>query len=523
MKTESSKNEFDQIKDFVLLCLKHWYYFVISMFICGCIGILYFIFATPVKRVVATVNIRHDESLVNSSGQSTALANAFGLSSGSENVEDETLKLGSHGNIKKVVKKLDLNKFYTQSEYFGFKKTNLYDSSPIILSAAPMLSDTISSSIKFSINYSENKMIVKMKRGFKTIGKYELNSLPAMIDTPLGQFSFSKSPSFDNYELPLSINILLGNYDSMSQLWQREIIVDFEKKTSDLMYLATESENPRLAKQILNELINAYNQDWHSDRSMVTSETITYLEKRLNIVLDDLDTADKNIELFKEKNNLTDIASDISYRMSSNALLESRIMDIQNELDLLDLTIEFISNDKYKFSLIPYDLSLATSLIGMIETYNRFIMEWFEAKLDESRKRLEIQINAQRENLLKSLLNFKEGTEVTLNNIKTKETINAEVIASSPSLEQEFLSLRRTQDRYQRVLALILGMKEETELKAVLLMPKLKFIDDPYILNKSVSPNLMKTAMMILFFGGIVFPFAAIYGIPYFRNRRNKE
>ena len=526
MKNETHKSEFDQIKDVIIEYLNHWYYFVIFLIICGVIGGIYYVKKTPVKNVSAMVAIRHDESLVSAAGQSSALANAFGMGSATENVEDETLKMYSQGNVKKVVKKLGINALYYKTNLGGILKENLYNNPPIAITAGDVLPDTLMPVLKFNLKVTETKTKVTLKIGFKTIGKYEIASFPTTIETPYGPFYFSKTRAYNEDDLPLSLAVTYGSNDFAAQVWQSLLVVDFEKKNSDIIHLSMASEDPLFSRKVLEETINVYNEDWFNDKNNVTNKTVLYLEDRISEIVDSLNVADRDIEMFKDKYNLTDIGSDVSYYMTANATLEGNMIELQNQLDLLDIISDFVNDEKNKYEMIPYDISSSGTALGnLVSAYNALLLRRNES-VSEMSTIYDSQINQQRENLLRSLNNFKKGTELTLQNLRKKEKENLSLLRNFPSLEVEFLHLRREQERYQRTLSLVLGMKEETSLKAVSLLPKLKVISEPFIENKPLSPSLVKVALLIIFFGGIVFPISMIYGIPYieswFRKRRNK-
>jgi uncharacterized protein involved in exopolysaccharide biosynthesis len=158
MEIQNNKSEAQQIKEILLFWLKYWSYFVLSIAVCGIIGLIYLKTATPVMNVNAKVSLRHDESLLGGGmSKSQSLMSAFGFGSGVENIEDETLKMSSQGYIKKVAKNLELNKVYIQKEFLGLIKTNLYDLSPVTLSVDPSIADTISTTFIFSLNIKPNK------------------------------------------------------------------------------------------------------------------------------------------------------------------------------------------------------------------------------------------------------------------------------------------------------------------------------------------------------------------------------
>jgi uncharacterized protein involved in exopolysaccharide biosynthesis len=83
--------------------------------------------------------------------------------------------------------------------------------------------------------------------------------------------------------------------------------------------------------------------------------------------------------------------------------------------------------------------------------------------------------------------------------------------------------LKREQEIQQTIYLFLVEKREETMLRAVSLLPKLKVIDEPYTVNTPVSPNPKKVALVVLFFGGLL-PVGAIYSLPvirsYLRNRK---
>jgi hypothetical protein len=260
MENQDKKSEAQQIRELITLWLRHWYYFVISFVVCGIIGLIYYKTATPVMNVLSKVSLRHDESFMGSSiSKTNSMLSAFGLGSGSENIEDETLKMNSQGYIKNVVKNLELNKKYILSEHFGLSKTNLYDCPPITLVVDPAMADTISRNIRFTLDIQENRTKIKVNAGKENIGTFEVVSFPVTLETSWGNFTLEKSPHYDSYNKPLDLDILYTSYDYMAQIYRQDLFVDYEKRTSDLIHLGFKSENVPFAKKILNEVIDTYN------------------------------------------------------------------------------------------------------------------------------------------------------------------------------------------------------------------------------------------------------------------------
>jgi len=531
MNMQENKSEFEQIKDTVFLWLKYWYYFVISMTICVILAFIYMKTKTPVMKVTAQVSLRRDESLMNGSSMSRnqSMLSVFGLGGGSQNIEDESNKMGSQGYIKNIVRKYALNFDYTETSCMGFVKKKLYDQSPVILSTDEAVSDTVAP-VLITLDIKKEQTFIKMKRGRRVLGKYEVGNFPSVLETPIGSLTISRSAYYDKYEKPMKINVLYANYDYMTQFYKEAIMVDFEKKSSDLIHISMNSENVAIAKQIISEVIATYNSKWETDKNLRTGKTMQFIDERLRLVKEQLVQADQAIQTFKDKNKLTDIYSDLKYDMTLSGELQPNILEAETQLRMMDLIVDFVKDEKNKYASFPLSLNTMTPAVAeIIAKYNEVLTKRNEMYKTNTQsalvKDLNDRVEAQRETLLQSISNIKNGLLITVDNLKKKESELRNNIGKMPTIEKDFLQLRREQDLQQTIYGYLLEMREETGVKGISLLPKLQVIDEPYVINKPVEPRLIKVAIITLFFGGMLLPLSAIYGFPLINNyiRRKKE
>jgi len=529
--SKENKTEKEQIIAFLLMCLKNWYYFVISMAICVSMAVIYIKVKTPVWKVAAKVSLTDDDSLMGSGGigQSKSLMSAFGMGSGKQNVEDESNKMASHGYIKKVIKNLDLNKVYKLSKNFGITKKPLYDKSPLIISTEPLLADTLIGVAEFIIDVKDKLTNVKLKYDKKIIGKYEINTFPYVMETAIGKFTLLKSNYYDDYEKPCKIKAIFTSYDFMAQSYMEMLEIDFEKKNSDIINMNLNHENVVLAKQLLNETIKVYNAKWQEHKDITSYKTADFIDQRLLTVEKELRMVDGSIELFKDKNNLTDIEADLTYYFKVNAELQVLLVEAEIQLKTFDIIYDFVTEEDKKYSLIPFSTTtLDPSLAEVINLYNEKLIErneWHKhSKIaTDAIQAMDEQIELQRKNLIQSLVNIQKGMKISLAELKQKEQGIDSKIGNIPFVEKEYINLKRAQKIQETIYLFLVEKREETQIKAVSLMPKLKVIDEPFFFIKPVSPSPKKIAILVLFFGGALFPLSIIYFIPQFKKYRNKR
>jgi uncharacterized protein involved in exopolysaccharide biosynthesis len=522
---ENKKSESEQIKELILLWLRHWYYFVISFAVFGIIGVIYLKTATPIMNIVARVSLRHDESLMGSSiSKASSMLSAFGFGGGSENIEDEAHKMCSQGYIKNVVKKMDLNKEYTLGGFFG---TDLYDQFPIVLQVDPLMSDTLTKNVYFTLKIKEDKTEVKIKAGKNDLGEFEVLSFPATLETSWGNFTLGKTAAYDQYAKPLNLKICYTSYDYMAQIYRKELFVDYEKKTSDLINLSLKHEDVPFAKKILNEVINTYNSQWDNDKDLVSGKTLQFIDDRLALTKILLADADLQIKQFKDKYNLTEITADVTYYFTATSELQSRLLQLENQLNIADIIVDFVQDEKNKYALIPFNITMSdANMVTVIEKYNEELTrrnELYKANTQSAVARsLDALIETQRENLLASIGNIKKSLQISRDNVKKKDKEFSSKLGNVPSIELDYVSLRREQELQQTVYIFLLEMKEQMAVKGINLLPKLKVIDAPYSLNKKASPRFLNVAI-IVFVLGMGVPLALIYGVPFLRVLRKKE
>ncbi|MDR0769319.1 MAG: hypothetical protein LBE71_05395 [Dysgonamonadaceae bacterium] len=518
-----NNSEKEQVSAFLLLCLKHWYYFVISIIICVALAVVYIKVKTPVWKITATVSLSDDDSFVKSGAlsQSRSVMGILGMGGGgAQNVEDESKKMASHGYIKKMIQNLSLNVIYVQSKYSGIVKTNLYDRSPVIITANPVLPDTLGVLLQFVINVKkENETDIKLKMEGKTVGKYNITSFPAELETPAGRFTLFRSAYYDEYKKPFKIKALYTGYDYIAQLYMKEVEIDFEKKSSDLIHLTVNHENPVFAKRILKEVVHVYNSKWNESKAMLSEKTNAFIDERLKAAISDLSLVDDNIRSFKDKYKLTDIEADVTYYFEVNAKLQAQLIDAATQLKLIDIIFDFVNNANNKYSLVPFSTTtLDPSIAEVINKYNEALLTRNVMQLNSPRttsilQSMDTEIGAQQENLLQSLANIKKGMQIALAELKSKEKEIDSRISNIPSVERQYRDMKREQEIQQTIYLFLVEKREETMLKSISLLPKLKIINEPYTVKNPVSPDIKKVALVVLFFGFLL-PIVAIYRIP---------
>jgi uncharacterized protein involved in exopolysaccharide biosynthesis len=525
------QSEKEQIFHFIRNCFRHWHYFVISGGLFLVITVIYLKTTATVYQIEASAALRHEDSLTGSIGkQSSGLLSAMGWRQGSENIEDETIKMSSQGNIKQVVKALDLNKIYKKRQFFGLSKKPLDDLSPVLIDVDPAIADTMKGMVLFRLHLDKTgngrlKIRYGDYKGHATIG-----SFPATISTPVANFTFTLSPEYAPYKgkKSLDMDIAYTNYDYITQIYRNLIVVDFHRKNSDLITLVVHSSNPDLSKKLIWETIHNYNKNWDADKDYLYNSTLLYVNQRLSENTLSLAEADREIQQFKDRNHLTDIEVDVKFYYGRSAEIQQELLLLATKINLMEIIRDFVQDDANRYGLVPFTLAGDDKGVNLfVEKYNDAMIKRNLLRKNQPQSlllgELEEQLESQRENLIVSIDNERKGLQTALADIKREDAETDRKIGAVPSIEREYIQLKREQELQQNVYVFLLEKREELGIRAVSLMPKLKMINEPYIANKLVSPKPFRTLVTALFFGGILLPLALIYGAPYIRTLRGKK
>ena len=534
MNTTKEKSEFEMIVDLLKSWLRRWYYFVAGILICGIMGGTYYKLKTPEYEIRAMVALRSEDNSGGISGFSLMKSLGFGKSSTGSNVEDEAIIIASHGSAKKMVKELDLNKEYTLLKFGGLKKMSLYNQTPITINYADDFTET-SLVAEIKLSAKGEAVTINLKINDEKIGKYKFDKLPANISTPFGELAFEKTAYYNDYGTSFNMEMLVLGDDLESEIYSEKINASEERKSSDIIHLKIVDDNIERGKDVLNTAIDVHNRAYADEKTTLGQHTIDFVNQRLEEVKAELDSADTQVQRFKEKYGITDPEADAKGYWDQASELFPYLVETQAQLEAIKLTDSYLSDPDNTYSPIPFVIMAnrgGEELMKVISAYNEELSkrnELFQSgkKASPVTRSLDNQLKMLRESLLLALKDTRSSIEMSANSLKKQEAELRRKVKDYPEMEKGILELLRDQELKQALYLFLQQKKEETITSSVAVNPKLRIIDKPFPVNKPVSPNLMKILLIVIFFGGILLPLSAIALEPqiisFWRKRRKNK
>lgn len=496
--------------------IKHWYLFVISVIVCGALAFAYAKIKKDVYMIKADLLITEEEG--GSGGMQSALMKSFSfgnLMGGGGNVDDEVNLVAAHSTLRAVVKELGLNKTHVLRHSF-FDKESLYQEFPVEVYAYPGVEDTLSATLQFKVRVSKNgKVKTTVTKGWKNLCKAESDGFPLTIATPYGEYILNTT----EYYVPgekLATNITISGYDKTAESVNEKIYINIPNKKSNLIHLEVEETDIKRGKDLLNTIIAQYNKRGIEDKNREAELKAGFIDERIALVMQELSEAEKKIEEYKKKNNLTDIETEAKLMLEQSTEMKEKRIELEAQEQMVAIVENFLRDNNNRHSLIPFNPSLSDEAsTKAISQYNELILKRMEIShsAKDNNKTLQMldkQIEATRQNVLGTLDGIKESLTISQEILRGQEEVFLARIKGMPTQEREFIDIQRQQLIKQELFLFLLQKREENAITLSMTTPKGTIVDEAYNLNEPISTP----KIMILFIGclmGLILPIVYLY------------
>jgi capsular exopolysaccharide synthesis family protein len=284
---------------------------------------------------------------------------------------------------------------------------------------------------------------------------------------------------------------------------------------SSIINLSLNDVVPQRAEDVLNTLIEVYNDDAVDDKRIVAEATATFITERLRVIGDELRLVDSDIKRFKDKNNIVDIKSEATRRSEGAIRYEQEIAATTNQIAMSKFLYDYLNDTSKSSNLIPATTFEGSSAItAQISDYNELVIRRLKLGNDSENNPLVQQLNnniiSTKNAILASLVSHIKALEIKLTNLENEERKINNMIGAVPKQEQEFLSIARQQKIKEELYLYLLTKSEENAISLAITERPARIVDYSFGSPSPVSPNksLILLLMMILGFG---LPLATIY------------
>ena len=504
-------------RDLLDSVLKYWYWFALSIFVFLCIGGVYLMSKSPVYQREAAILVK-DARRGGAASELAAFADIAGMST-RRSVDNELYVLQARRLMVEVVERLGLTVNYSTKSLL--RTTTLYRNSPIEVTFVDNLGGKPCS---FLVTLGAEEFVLnEFVRSKSDGGDPDIDELFTVkapygeeVSLPIGTIIVNKTLYFDpETSLEQEIKVSKSTKEAVATAYRSRVKSSVPSKMSSIINLSLSDVVPQRAEDVLNTLIEVYNDDAVDDKRIVAEATATFITERLRVIGEELRLADGDIKKFKDKNNLVDIQSEAKHRSEGAIRYEQEIAVTTNQIAMSKFIYDYLTDTSKSSNLIPATTFEGShALSTQIADYNEMMLRrqklGTESPNNPVVQQLSSGINSAKNAILASLSSHIKSLEIKLENLEIEERKISNLKGAVPTQEQEFLSIARQQKIKEELYLYLLTKSEENAISLAITERPARIVDNAFGTSRPVSPNkmLIMLAMIIL---GAGIPLAIIY------------
>ena len=494
---------------------KYWYLFLLSIIICLSISYAYLkYYAVPEYAISSSLLVKEDK------GGGAGSEESFNLNifASSKNLNNEIEILESSSLMERVVGALGLTTTY--HKVGSFRNIELYGTQPPIKVVVD----------KLNPNISNQDVVITLKEGnrfdLEENDKHTSYSFGQQIHRPYADFTIVADSNAQLLNSYANSKLIVGLHSlkTVASNFSQSIAIKPVSKDATVVKVSMTDAIPERGRDIINKLVEVYNQEALEDKNQTATNTIHFLDERLKFLTSELTGVEKKVQKYKSENEVTDMTSQASSYLEQANDYNKKLSDWDTQISVLKSIESYLTKNGNQYRLVPSALGIQDpTLSALIGKFNELQFERERMlRTTELSNPLVVNIDQQltnlQSNILENLRNIKNGLLITSNNLRANSGQFKSRIQQVPMLERQLQDINRQQETKQKLYLYLLQKREEAGLSLAGAVANTRVIDSATSTDYPIRPSKQIIYLAALLIGLLV-PFAVIYSKELFNDK----
>jgi len=453
--------------------------FVISIIL----AFSYLLYVTPTYSISATLLIKDEKKGIDD----PSIMQSLNISSSTNIVENEMEVLHSRALLNEVVMKLNLYApIYSDGPLF--KTTSAYTSSPVIIQVKnPEILDTATGALQIYFTYDSLKQQVKIENK-----NYPLNQ---WINASYGTFKFIPNPKLKNADTTNSLYFTFLSPKLVVASLVQNLVVDQSDNQSTIVTLTLPDQNIQRGRDIVNELIYAYNRASVNDQNEFAAKTLSTLSQRMVEVQHQVDSIQNLINQYKVRNGIVDLTEQSLQYLKNVGDNDQQLSEINRKIAVLDDVEKYVNSKDQNQGIIPSTLELNNPVLSdLLRQLYDLEINYEKLKMTASDNNptvvsLSKQILKTKSDIFENIKIERIGLNASRNNLNQTGNAYSSQLKNIPDKEKALVEISRELTVLTNTYNFLLQKKEETSLTFASTIPDSRIVDLAEASIYPASPN----------------------------------
>jgi len=480
------------ILDIFMYLLSHWKWFLISLFIFGnYFGYQYS--KTPFTYVRSiTVMIKTPAN-----SQSTMRLNRYNSFTAPVNVSSEMLQFQSKELMRITVDNLNADVSYVFRN--KLRPQELYTRSPVKVSFPEAKTEESYALSVIPLNDQEVELFDFA--GMKDKKRIIVN-LNDTIETSMGTLVVSPSIYYHPTWYGRTIKVTKYPRESVVLSFLSRLGMKQLEEDAAVLRLSLQDNSTSRAADILNTMINVYNEEAIIEKNRIAVTTSDFINGRLAQIQDELGAVETDIENLRKENEGLDINMAAGLYVSDSRESYQTVKQYETDLRLARFMRQYLQ-DENSNELIPANTGLVdVNIENQIVQYNNAIqrrnrlVESGSTEQNPVVQDMNRSVRALRQNINRAVDNSISSLNILKQDAERQELLALSKIYALPEKQREMLSIERLQKTKEDLYLFLLNKREENALNQAMVDDNARVIDPASGSNSPVAPSFYRKMMM---------------------------